>query len=213
HTVNLLEQLEECGPHVLATQGRGLEEVEPLILGKLDGILCGNCSGVGQVSLVADQHDNDRVVRVGPQLLDPPGHVVERCSFGDVVDNHCPECAPVVRACHGPQIHPGFIAPWDKKPINKELKKANLTIYIKSQKPLNKTKTKILSTKQQEPGPPDLIASGYHTNHKSLHQTQNNSFFANLDKSWVFPTAESPITTTLKTYSTLSSSFSSSPSI
>mmetsp|Transcript_40997 Transcript_40997/g.131083 ORF Transcript_40997/g.131083 Transcript_40997/m.131083 type:complete len:213 (+) Transcript_40997:451-1089(+) len=51
-----------------------------------------------EVALVAHQHDHNVGVRVVPQLLQPPLHILIRDMLGDVVHEQCAHSSPVVRA-------------------------------------------------------------------------------------------------------------------
>jgi len=63
---------------------------------KLLGLLCGYGSQVPQITLVAHQHDDDVVVGMIPQLLQPPRHVLVRLVLADVIDEQGANSATVV---------------------------------------------------------------------------------------------------------------------
>ena len=54
-----------------------------------------------QIALVADQHDDDVGVRMVPQLLEPPGHVLIGLVLADVVDEQSSDGAAVVGRGNG----------------------------------------------------------------------------------------------------------------
>ena len=53
------------------------------------------------IGLVAHEHDDDVAVGMALQLLQPPGHVLEREALADVVDEQRTDCAPVVGRRNG----------------------------------------------------------------------------------------------------------------
>ena len=64
------------------------------------GLVGGHRPQVPQVRLVSDEHDDDVVVRVVPQLLQPPFHVLVGQVLGDVVHQqrpHRPAVVPVTQ--------------------------------------------------------------------------------------------------------------------
>ena len=60
------------------------------------GLVSGHGPEVAEVALVSNQHDDDVVVSVVPQLLQPALNVLIRQVFGDVVNQKSPHCSPVI---------------------------------------------------------------------------------------------------------------------
>lgn len=60
------------------------------------GLIGGNGPEVPQIALVAHQHDDDVVIRVIPQLLQPAFDVFVSQMFCDVIDQKSSNCTPVV---------------------------------------------------------------------------------------------------------------------
>lgn len=87
--------------HVGGGLGRGLQEDEPVLLGKLLALLEAHGSAVLQIALVADQHDDHVRVGVLTRLFQPPREVVERLAPCDVVHQQRAGRAAVVRARDG----------------------------------------------------------------------------------------------------------------
>lgn len=56
------------------------------LTGERPRLVCGHGPEVAEIALVADQHDDDVVVGVVPQLLQPALHVLVRQMLGYVVD-------------------------------------------------------------------------------------------------------------------------------
>lgn len=67
-------------------QRGGLEEEEVLLLGKLLGILSAYSTLLFEVTLVADQHDDNVLVSMAPKLFQPARYVVEALAFRDIID-------------------------------------------------------------------------------------------------------------------------------
>ena len=72
------------------------------------GLVRGHGPQVAQVALVAHQHDDDVVVGVVPQLLQPALHVLVGQVLGDVVHQESPHRTPVVPAGKPPMQGKGF---------------------------------------------------------------------------------------------------------
>ena len=68
------------------------------------GLVRGHGPQVAQVALVAHQHDDDVVVGVVPQLLQPALHVLVGQVLGDVVHQERPHRPPVVPAAQGTPV-------------------------------------------------------------------------------------------------------------
>ena len=49
-----------------------------------------------QIALVSYQHDDNVRVRVVPQLLQPPGHILVRLVLADIVDQESTDGSPIV---------------------------------------------------------------------------------------------------------------------
>lgn len=84
--VNLSENGHESTLDVGRLEGGCLHEEEILILGELLGVLGRHRAKASEVRLVSDEHDNDVLVGVPTQLLQPSSHMVERLALGYVVD-------------------------------------------------------------------------------------------------------------------------------
>lgn len=67
-------------------QRGGLEEEEVLLLGKLLGILSAYSTLLFEVTLVANQHDDNVLVSMAPKLFQPARYVVEALAFRDIID-------------------------------------------------------------------------------------------------------------------------------
>ena len=77
------------------------------------GLICGHGPEVTQVALVAHQHDDDVVVGMVPQLLEPALHVLVGQVLGDVVHQESPNRAPVVPAGEGrSEYMEPYMEPW-----------------------------------------------------------------------------------------------------
>ncbi|OAY78280.1 hypothetical protein ACMD2_02678 [Ananas comosus] len=83
----------EGGLDVGGLERRCLKEEESLLLGELTGVLRGHSPLVLKVALVADQHDHDVLVSVAAQLIQPPWDVVKALALGYVVHQKGPNCA------------------------------------------------------------------------------------------------------------------------
>lgn len=68
---------------------------------KVLAVLCRHGSQVPLIGLVAHEHDDNVAVRMVPQLLQPPGHVLEREALADVVDEERADSAAVVGRGNG----------------------------------------------------------------------------------------------------------------
>ena len=63
-----------------------LQEEEVLLLGKLLGILGAHSTLLLEVTLVANQHDDNVLVSMATELIQPTRNVVEALAFGDIID-------------------------------------------------------------------------------------------------------------------------------
>ena len=63
-----------------------IQERESMPTGKRLGLICGYCTQVFQIALVAHKHDDDIRISVVPQFLQPPCHVNIGCVLGDIID-------------------------------------------------------------------------------------------------------------------------------
>jgi hypothetical protein len=63
---------------------------------KLLGLLCWHSPQMPQIALVSYQHDDNVRVRVVPQLLQPPGHILVRLVLADIVDEQGADCPSIV---------------------------------------------------------------------------------------------------------------------
>ena len=63
---------------------------------ELLGLLGGHSSEVPQIALVTNQHDDNIVVRVVSQLLQPSRDILVSLVLADIVDEKGPDGAPVV---------------------------------------------------------------------------------------------------------------------
>ena len=63
---------------------------------KLLGLLCWHSPQMPQITLVSYQHDDNVRVRVVPQLLQPPGHILVRLVLADIVDEQGADCPSIV---------------------------------------------------------------------------------------------------------------------
>ena len=92
----------EGGLHVGGIQRRRLHEGEPVPLGKVPCLFCLDGTQVAQVALVTHQHDDDISVRVLPQLPQPPLGILKALMLCNVIDEQCPDGAPIVpKICLG----------------------------------------------------------------------------------------------------------------
>ena len=71
--------------HVSGIEGRGLDEREGALLGVAPGIVRGHRAQVAQVALVSHEHNDDVVICMIAQLLEPPIDIFERDMLGNVV--------------------------------------------------------------------------------------------------------------------------------
>lgn len=85
---------------------------------KSPGLVGWHCPQVAQVTLVAHQHDDNVVVSVVSQLLQPALHVLVCQMFGDVVHQQSPNRTPVVAA-------------WNIKDIDQPLHRLGISFWIK----------------------------------------------------------------------------------
>lgn len=63
---------------------------------KLLGIFGGNGTQMSQITLVADEHDDDIRVRMVAQFFQPPGNVLVRLVLADIVDKQCADGTSIV---------------------------------------------------------------------------------------------------------------------
>mmetsp|Transcript_60445 Transcript_60445/g.148696 ORF Transcript_60445/g.148696 Transcript_60445/m.148696 type:complete len:272 (-) Transcript_60445:163-978(-) len=83
---------------VRGVEGRGLDEGQVALLCIRLRIVCWHGAQVPQIALVAHQHDDDVVVSMVPELLQPAVHVLEGDVLGDVVDEKRADRSPVIGA-------------------------------------------------------------------------------------------------------------------
>lgn len=67
-------------------QRGGLKEEEVLLLSKLLSIIGAYGTLLFEVTLVADQHDDNVLVSMAPKLFQPTRYVVEALAFCDIID-------------------------------------------------------------------------------------------------------------------------------
>ncbi len=63
---------------------------------KSSGLISGNSPEMPQIALVAHQHDDNVVIRMIPQLLQPALHILISQMLCDVIDQKSSNCTPVV---------------------------------------------------------------------------------------------------------------------
>lgn len=63
---------------------------------KSSGLIGGHSPQVPQIALVAHQHDDNVVIRMIPQLLQPAFHILVSQMLCDVIDQKSTNCTPVV---------------------------------------------------------------------------------------------------------------------
>lgn len=68
---------------------------------KLLCLLCWYSPQMPQIALVSYQHDDDVRVRMIPQLLQPPRHILVRLMLADIVDEQGTDSSSVVGRCDG----------------------------------------------------------------------------------------------------------------
>lgn len=69
--------------------------------GKLLRLLGWDGAQVSQITLVPDQHDDNVGVRMVPELLQPPGHIVVRLVLADIIDKEGTDSTSIVCGCDG----------------------------------------------------------------------------------------------------------------
>lgn len=67
-----------------------------MLTGKFLSFVRGNGAQVLQIALVSDEHDDDVLIGVIPQFLEPSSNVLVCCMLGDVVDQQCADGTSVV---------------------------------------------------------------------------------------------------------------------
>lgn len=73
-----------------------MKKPEETLTCKSSGLIGGHGPQVPQVTLVAHQHDDNVVIRVIPQLLQPALHILVSQMLCDVIDQKSSNCTPVV---------------------------------------------------------------------------------------------------------------------
>ncbi len=71
--------------HIGGIECRGLDERERALLGVAPGVVGGHSAQVAQVALVSHEHNDDVVICMIAQLLEPPIDIFERDMLGNVV--------------------------------------------------------------------------------------------------------------------------------
>jgi hypothetical protein len=66
---------------------------------KLLSILCRHCPQMPQVALISHKHNDNIAIRMIPQLLQPPRHILECLVLADIVNEERTHSAAVV--CRG----------------------------------------------------------------------------------------------------------------
>lgn len=69
--------------------------------GKGLGLIGRHSAEVLEIALVTDKHDDNVLVGVVPELLEPAGHVLVRRVLGNVVNKQRADRSAVVRRCDG----------------------------------------------------------------------------------------------------------------
>lgn len=90
------ENVLESGLDVGGVQCRGLDEGKVLVGRKRLGLVSGDGAEVLEIALVADEHNDNVLVGVVAELLEPAGHVLVGRVLGNVVDEERTDSAAVV---------------------------------------------------------------------------------------------------------------------
>ncbi len=69
---------------------------EEILTCKSSGLISGNSPEMPQIALVAHQHDDNVVISMIPQLLQPALHILISQMLCDVIDQKSSNCTPVV---------------------------------------------------------------------------------------------------------------------
>lgn len=99
--IDILRRRDENIFHAVGVQGRSLEKLEAILLGKSSALLVGNLSFVLEVRLVAHEHYDDLGVAVLLDVLQPLDTVLEAASPCDVVREEAADGAAIVRPGNG----------------------------------------------------------------------------------------------------------------
>lgn len=99
--VNLLKYSFEAFVDVCCLQGGSLQKAEAEFSGGRSAFCDGDLSLVGEIALVPHQHNNDFVVGMVFEFLQPALDRLECVLLGDVVDQEGTESAAVVRRGDG----------------------------------------------------------------------------------------------------------------
>ena len=89
---------ETYGFDVLGCLCRGLKERKAVVLGELGSLLGRHLALSLEIALVADQHDDDVLVRVASAVLEPALEVVKGLAARDIIHQQSSGSASVVRS-------------------------------------------------------------------------------------------------------------------